>query len=89
LGRKQEPPGPVEMETGAETEFERILKERKTRGGVSEFLVHWQGFRNDEDEWLEEYDITHALEAIEEFRQNEGMRGKKRRRRKKEVVPAE
>lgn len=88
LGRKQEPPAPVEMETGVEMEIERILKERKTRGGVTEFLVHWKGFGDDEDEWLKEYDLTHALEAIEEFRQNERMRGKKRRRRK-EVVAVE
>ena len=89
LGRKQEPPVPVEMETGPETEIERILKERKTRGGVTEFLVHWKGFGDDEDEWMKEYDLTHMLKAIEEFRQNKRTRGKKRRQKQKEVVTVE
>ncbi|KAG6876007.1 hypothetical protein C0993_006263 [Termitomyces sp. T159_Od127] len=66
-----------------EVEIERILRERRTRGGVAEFLVRWKGYDDSEDEWLKEYDMPHALEAIQEFRANEQARGKGRRRKKK------
>ncbi|KAG5732344.1 hypothetical protein E4T56_gene11553 [Termitomyces sp. T112] len=56
------------METGDEVEI-RILKERRTRGGVREFLVRWKGYDESEDEWLKEYDMPHALEAIQEFQE--------------------
>ena len=83
LSRRQEPPLPVQMETGEEVKIKRILKERKTRGGVSEFLVRWKSYDESEDEWLKEYDMTHALEAIQEFRENKrtcgrGQRGRNR-----------
>ncbi|KAG5727068.1 hypothetical protein E4T56_gene20327 [Termitomyces sp. T112] len=83
LGQQQEPPPPVHMETGDEVEIERILRERRTRGGVSEFLVRWKGYDKSEDKWMKEYDMTHALEAIQEFRANEKARGKSRRGKKK------
>jgi hypothetical protein len=76
LGRRQEPPAPVEMESGEEVEIEWILKERRTRGGVSEFLVRWKGYDDSKDEWLKEYNMGHAMEAVQEFRENEKTRGK-------------
>lgn len=76
LGRRQVPPPPVQMETGEEVEIERILRERRTRG--AEFLVRWKGYDESEDEWLKEYDMPHALEAIQEFRENERLRGRRR-----------
>jgi hypothetical protein len=45
LSRRQEPPAPLQMETGDEVEIQRILKERRTCGGVSKFLVKWLGLR--------------------------------------------
>ena len=41
-----------------------------------EFLVRWKGYNNSEDEWLKEYDMPHALEAIQEFRENERLWGR-------------
>ena len=70
------------METGEEVEIERIIRERTTRGGVREFLVRWKGYDESEDKWLKEYDMPHAQEAIQDFRENERMRGKQRRRRR-------
>jgi hypothetical protein len=75
------------MDAGEEVEIERILKERKTRGGVSEFLVKWLGYDESENEWVAEYDMGNAQEAIAEFRENERTRRKPRRGRlAKEVV---
>lgn len=78
VGRRQDPPPPVKMETGDEMEIERILRERRTRGGVAEFLVKWLGFDENENEWVAEYNMGNAQEAIAEFRENEGRRGKRR-----------
>ena len=71
LGHRQEPPLAIQMETGEEVEIERILQERKMRGGVLEFLVWWKGYDKSKDEWLREYDMPHVLEAIQEFHKNE------------------
>lgn len=79
-GRRQPPPPPVQMEGGEEVEIERIIKERRTRGGVAEFLVRWKGYDESEDEWLKETDLGNARDAIREFRENEATRGKRRRR---------
>ncbi|KAF8186776.1 hypothetical protein BJ912DRAFT_451946 [Pholiota molesta] len=66
------------VEGNEEVEIERILKERKTRDGVAEFLVRWKGFDESENEWIKEYDMQHAREAVEEFRRDEALRGRKR-----------
>jgi hypothetical protein len=76
LGQRQEPPAPVEMESGEEVEIERILKERRTWGGVSEFLVRWKGYDDSENEWLKEYNMGHAMEAVQKFWENEKTQGK-------------
>ena len=71
----------MQLETGEEVEIERILREQRTRGGVVEFLVRWKGYDDCDDEWLKEYDMPHVLEAIQEFRENERLRGKGRQQR--------
>lgn len=81
LGCRQEPPPPMQMEMGDEVEIERILWERRTRGGVTEFLVRWKGYNESEDEWLKEYNMPHMLEAIQEFQANERAHGKYCRRK--------
>jgi len=83
LGQKQEPPAPVMMETGEEWEIERILREKRTRGGVCHYLVKWLGFDESENKWLAKYELTHAKEAISEFLHNEAMQGKTKRQRTK------
>lgn len=82
LGWRQEPPLPVQLKTRDKVKIEHILREQKTRGGVTEFLVHWKGYDKSEDEWLKEYNMPHTLEAIQEFRKNEKTRGKQRRGKK-------
>ena len=66
----------MRLETGDEVEIERILWECHTRGGVAEFLVWWKGYDNSKDEWLKEYNMPHALEAIQEFQENERLWGR-------------
>ncbi|KAF9552880.1 hypothetical protein CPC08DRAFT_597231, partial [Agrocybe pediades] len=60
-------PPPVMMETGEEREIERLLKMKKTRGGVRHFLVKWLGFDESENEWRAEYELTNAKDAIADF----------------------
>ncbi len=81
LGRRQVPPLPIIVEGSEEVEIERILKERRSRGGVAEFLVKWKGYDESENEWKKEYDMEHARELIEQFRVDERTRGKRRGRR--------
>ncbi|KAG5719157.1 hypothetical protein E4T56_gene11824 [Termitomyces sp. T112] len=81
LGQQQDLPPPVQMEWGEEVEIEQILHKRMMRGGVADLLVHWKGYNESEDEWLKEYDMLHALEAIQEFRANEKTCGKGQHKR--------
>ena len=76
LGRWQELQPQVQLETGNEVEIEQILKEQWTRGGMAEFLVRWKGYDESEDKWLKEYDMPHAMEVIQEFKENERTHGK-------------
>ena len=78
-GRIAVPPQPIVIEGEEEFEVERILKERRTRAGVTEFLVRWVGYGEEEDSWQPEYDLEHAQEAIAEFRAHAPV---PRRRRK-------
>lgn len=57
----------MQMETGKEVEIEHILRERQTHKGMTKFLVCWKGFDKSEDKWLKKYNMTHMLEAIQEF----------------------
>ncbi|KAF5317689.1 hypothetical protein D9619_012532 [Psilocybe cf. subviscida] len=76
------------METGEEREIERILK-TVTCGGVRWFLVKWLGFDESENEWVAEYGMGNAQEAVAEFRENECTRVKaKRNRGRSHVVQA-
>ena len=77
LGRRQEPPLLIQLKTGDEVKIKRILEEHWTRGGVAEFLVRWKGYNESEDKWLKEYDMPHAVEAIQEFRENKRTWGKR------------
>ena len=48
--------------------------------------MQWKGYDGSEDKWLKEYNMPHALEAIQEFRENERTRGRRRRGRSGEAV---
>lgn len=79
LGRRQMPPPPEIVDGVEEQEIERVLKKRKLRSGVVEYLVRWKGFGEEDDEWLKEYDMAHAQDAIADFLSRE--EGRKRRQR--------
>ncbi len=81
LGRRQEPPPPVEIEGEVEYEVERILKERKTRGGVTHYLVRWVGYGEEEDCWVPEYNMGNADEAIASFKAHAPPAHKRGRKR--------
>jgi hypothetical protein len=44
-----------------------VLKSRQLRGGEWEYLVKWKGYHPIEASWMNEFDMKHAQDAIEEF----------------------
>jgi hypothetical protein len=48
-------------------EVEAVLKSRQLRRREREHLVKWKGYRPIEASWVNESDMEHAQEAIEEF----------------------
>ncbi len=60
-----------------EFEVEAMLKSRQLRGGEREYLIKWKGYHLIEASWVNESDMEHAQEAIEEFH----ARSAKKRRR--------
>jgi hypothetical protein len=60
-----------------EFEVEVVLKSRQLRGREREYLVKWKGYHPIEASWVNESDMEHAQEAIEEFH----TRPAKKRRR--------
>ncbi len=60
-------------------EVEAVLKSRQLRGREWEYLVKWKGYHPIEASWVNEYDMEHAQEAIEEFHTRPTKRQKRRR----------
>jgi hypothetical protein len=58
-------------------EVEAVLKSKQRRGREWEYLVKWNGYHPIEASWVNESDMEHAQEAIEEFH----IRPAKKRRR--------
>jgi hypothetical protein len=48
-------------------EVEVMLKSKQLRGREREYLVKWKGYHPIEESWVNESDVEHAQEAIEEF----------------------
>jgi hypothetical protein len=46
---------------------EVVLKSRQLRGQEREYLVKWKGYHPLEASWVNESNMEHAEEAIEEF----------------------
>jgi hypothetical protein len=46
---------------------EAVLKSKQLRGQEREYLVKWKGYHPSEASWVNEYNMEHAEEAIEEF----------------------
>jgi hypothetical protein len=54
-----------------------MFKSRQLRGQEQEYLVKWKGYHPIEASWVNESDMEHAQEAIQEFH----TRPAKKRRR--------
>jgi hypothetical protein len=50
-----------------EFEVEAMLKSKQLRGQEREYLIKWKGYHPIEASWVNESDMEHAQEAIEEF----------------------
>jgi len=59
-------------------EVEAVLKSRQLKGREWEYLVKWKGYHSIEASWVNESDMEHAQEVIEEFHTRPA---KKKRRR--------
>jgi hypothetical protein len=70
-------PPPDLVHNEPEFEVEVVLKSRQLRGREWEYLVKWKGYHPIEASWVNESDMEHAQEAIEEFH----TRPAKKRRR--------
>jgi hypothetical protein len=70
-------PPPDLVHNEPEFEVEAVLKSRQLRGREREYLVKWKGYHPIEASWVNESDMEHAQEAIEEFH---ARPAKKRRR---------
>ncbi len=70
-------PPPDLVHNEPEFEVEAVLKSRQLRGREREYLVKWKGYHPIEASWVNESDMGHAQEAIEEFH----ARSAKKRRR--------
>ncbi len=71
-------PPPDLVHNESEFEVEVVLKPRQLRGREREYLVKWKGYHPIEASWVNESDMEHAQEAIEEF---QARLAKKKRRR--------
>jgi hypothetical protein len=60
-------PPPDLVHNEPEFEVEAVLKSRQLRGREREYLVKWKGYHAIEASWVNESDMEHAQEAIEEF----------------------
>ena len=49
-----------------EYEVEEVRGHRKQGKGV-QYLVHWKGYGDEEDQWIPKHNMSHAQEAIEEY----------------------
>jgi hypothetical protein len=70
-------PPPDLVHNEPEFEVEVVLKLRQLRGQEREYLVKWKVYHPIEASWVNESDMEHAQEAIEEFH---ARPAKKRRR---------
>ncbi len=70
-------PPPDLVHNEPEFEVEVVLKSRQLRGRKQEYLVKWKGYHPIEASWVNESDMEHAQEAIEEFHNRPAKRQRK------------
>ena len=60
------PPPPEIINKKEEYEIEAIRKHRK-QGNSIQYLVHWKGYSNKDDEWIPESGLGHAKELLKDY----------------------
>ena len=51
---------------GEEEEYEvKSILRHRWRGRVTEYLVHWHGYNEVEDSWVQEQDLIHAQQILQ------------------------
>jgi len=72
-------PPPDLIHSELKFEVEVVLKSRQLRGQKREYLVKWKGYHPIKASWVNEFDMEHAQEAIEEFHNRPTKKQKKHR----------
>ena len=67
-GRAQPPPPKVVIGKHNEFVIEKIL-DLRIRNGRRKFLVRWEGYTADQDEWLDINELHHAKDLLNDFYQ--------------------
>ncbi len=70
-------PPPDLVHNEPEFEVEVVFKLKQPRGREREYLVKWKGHHPIEASWVNESDMEHAQEAIEEFHNRLAKRQRK------------
>jgi hypothetical protein len=72
-GRELTRDGPIVLADGSEEHvIDRILDEKKGKGGGWWYLVRWKGYGPGDDEWLRRREVEETVALGEWLRQREG-----------------
>ena len=62
-------PSPVTIDGSEEYEIEKIVDKRTHHGRLQD-LVHWLGYDSSEDSWIDDSDLDHARDLLDDFEDN-------------------
>jgi hypothetical protein len=72
------PPPPDIIDETPEYEVEKVIGERKKRGGVH-YLVKWKGYETEHNTWEPKQNLKNAQEAIKDYLKRQNPRNRARR----------
>jgi len=72
-------PPPNLVHNELEFEVEAVFKSRQLKGREWEYLIKWKGYHPIEASWVNESNMEHAQEAIEEFHNRLAKKQKRHR----------